>query len=251
MADYVIHRFRINEVLDSFVYRMNGPVGKIFQAGQILASLATRPGMDGGEKVLALLENLTGGKTFDELALPFRCNAVDLVTGREVIFRSGSAARAMRASMSFPAFFEPLLDGGRCLVDGGILNNLPVSIPRSEGFKRILGVDVGDFVPARRENLRSGPQILARSMETALHALRQRDPCRPDLLMRAADGSSPFSFLRQKALIELGERAVRESGPGLSAFFSRGLRSFLTRRRLRVCGIKADPDREERGDEET
>jgi NTE family protein len=251
MADYVIHRFRINEVFDSFVFRMNGPVGKIFQAGQMLASLATRPGMDGGERVLALLENLTGGKIFDELAIPFRCNAVDLITGREVVFRSGSVARAMRASMSFPAFFEPLLDGGRCLVDGGILNNLPVSIPRREGFKRVLAVDVGDFVPVPWENLRSGPQVLARSMEIALYALRQRDPCRPDLLMRAVDDSSPFSFLRQRELIELGQRAVKESGPGLSAFFGRGVRSFLTRRRLRVCGIKPGRSGEERGDEKT
>jgi NTE family protein len=249
MADYVIHHFRINEVFDSFVFRMNGPMGKLFQAGQMLASLATRPGMDGGERVLTLLESLTGGKTFEELAIPFRCNAVDLVTGQEVVFRSGSVARAMRASMSFPAFFEPFTDGGRCLVDGGILNNLPVSIPRSEGFKRVLGVDVGDFAPARWENLRNGPQILARSLETTLYALRRCDPCRPDLLMRAADGSSPFSFLRQRELIELGERAVRESGPGLSAFFSRGIGSFLARRRLRVCGINGGG--KERGHEET
>jgi NTE family protein len=234
LADYAIHRFRIGEVLDSFVFRMNGPVGKIFRAGQMLAALAARPGMDGGEKVLALLENLTGGKTFNELSIPFRCNAVDLVTGQEVIFRSGSVARAMRASMSFPAFFEPLIEGGRCLVDGGILDNLPVSVLRAEGFKRVLAVEVGDFLPARWENLRSGPQILARSMETALHAVRQRNPCRPNLLIKAADDSSPFSFLRQRELIELGERAVKDSAQDLSAFFSRGIKAFLARR---VSGI--------------
>jgi len=112
MSDFAIEKLNITDYLDSFVFKINGPVGKVMQTGQILASLATRPGIDTGHRVLQLLEQLTAGKSFEETEIPFRCNAMDLLSGEEVVFRSGSVARAMRASMSFPVIFEPFMDNG-------------------------------------------------------------------------------------------------------------------------------------------
>jgi NTE family protein len=116
LARFVINEFDITDYLDSFVFKLNGPVGKVMQTGQILASLATRPEIDPGYR---LLEGLTGGKDFSETEIPFRCNAMDLLSGREVIFSSGFVTRAMRASMSFPVFLSLSWTGGMCLVDGG------------------------------------------------------------------------------------------------------------------------------------
>ncbi|MDR0630206.1 MAG: patatin-like phospholipase family protein [Treponema sp.] len=106
---FMLEKFDITTYLDSFVFKLNGPVGKVFQTGQMLGNFATRRGVDSGQGLLKLFEELTQGKTFAETKIPFRCNAVDLVSGKELVFSSGSVARAIRASMSFPAFFNPWL----------------------------------------------------------------------------------------------------------------------------------------------
>ena len=72
---------------------------------------------------------------FDELAIPFRAVAGDLVTGEAVILESGDLARAIRASMVVPAALSPMEIDGRLLVDGGIVMNLPVDVAR-DGRRR-------------------------------------------------------------------------------------------------------------------
>jgi NTE family protein len=236
MTRFVLEDFDIGKYLDSFVFRLGGPVGKVFQAGQILGSLAGKRGIDSGEQILALLERLTGGKTIEQARIPFRCNAVDLVSGREVIFDQGSLARAMRASMSFPAFFEPLIEGDLCLADGGLADNMPVAVARRAGFNQVLAVDVGYLPPVSLEDLKSAPQIVYRSMQT-VQRLMQVKLERANLTIHAADTTTPFSFLKKRELITLGERAVQKSVPALEAFFGRRSGAWFFRRRCRDCGI--------------
>ena len=64
--------------------------------------------------------------TFDDLGIPFRCVATDLVKGEAVTFRDGSLTEALRATMAIPGAFTPVRRSGQLLVDGGLLNNLPV-----------------------------------------------------------------------------------------------------------------------------
>lgn len=81
-------------------------------------------------------------KSFDELPIPFRCVAVDLVSGREVVFSGGPLFDALRATMSIPGVFAPLRLGGQVLVDGGILNNLPIDVARKMGADVIIAVGI-------------------------------------------------------------------------------------------------------------
>jgi NTE family protein len=234
---FALEEFNISDYLDSFAFRINGPAGKIFQAGQILGNLATRPGIDSGRRLLDLFERLTGGKTFDGTAIPFRCNAVDLISGAEVVFSSGSVAFAMRASMSFPVFFEPLAEGGYCYADGGLAHNLPVFIARNEGFRRILAVDVNKFGPRTLAELGTLPGILYRSLETSLRLLDLKEKVKANLTIHAAAAASPLDFDRKEELVGMGERAVLENKEILAAFFGKGLRAAAIRRRVRKCGI--------------
>ncbi len=80
---------------------------------------------------------------FDELPIPFRAVATDIVTGEAVVIDSGDLAAAMRASMSAPGIFKPVRSDGRILVDGGVANNLPVQIVRDMGADILIVVDVG------------------------------------------------------------------------------------------------------------
>lgn len=80
---------------------------------------------------------------FDRLALPFRPVAADLATGEAVAIDRGDLALAVRASMAVPGIFAPVItDDGRYLVDGGIVDYLPVKTAHAEGARRVVSVDV-------------------------------------------------------------------------------------------------------------
>ncbi len=84
----------------------------------------------------------TWNDSFDDLPIPFRAVAADIVSGEEVVLDSGSLARAMRASMSIPGLFAPVELNDRLLVDGGLANNLPVQVLRDMGADIVIAVDV-------------------------------------------------------------------------------------------------------------
>jgi len=80
---------------------------------------------------------------FDDLAIPFRAMATDIVNGKEVILENGSLSMALRASMSIPSIFRPVPYKNTLLVDGGVLNNFPTDVAKSMGADIIIGSDVG------------------------------------------------------------------------------------------------------------
>jgi NTE family protein len=80
---------------------------------------------------------------FDRLAIPFRAMAGDLATGEPVVLAKGDLARAVRASMSIPLAFPPVEWEGRKLVDGMIVNNLPIDVAKSFGASVVVAVDIG------------------------------------------------------------------------------------------------------------
>jgi len=219
LENFVLDEFNITDYLDSFVFKIDGPFGRIIQTGQALAILAGKPGIDPGQRALELLESLTAGKRFDETEIPFRCNAVDLISAREVVFNSGSLAMAMRASMSLPIFFEPFEYDGMYFVDGGLLNNMPVNIARNEGFDRVMAVNVTNFAPGKPENLRNGPQVIFRSIDCVLHAQDEGGKAQADLTLTIKLAAALFSFYKQKELIEVGKKVVRENLNALEDFF--------------------------------
>ena len=90
------------------------------------------------EYVVALI----GDRDFSDLETPFRAVAVDIGTATQVVLDSGSVARAVRASSSVPGIFEPLVEDGVTLVDGGVINNLPVDQLGEMGAKRTIAVDL-------------------------------------------------------------------------------------------------------------
>ncbi len=79
---------------------------------------------------------------FDDLPIPFRCVAVDSRNMEEVVLDSGSLATAMRASMAIPGVFRPVKWDGKKLVDGGVLNNLPVDVVLKMGADVVIAVDL-------------------------------------------------------------------------------------------------------------
>ena len=108
-----------------------------------------------GQNLSMLLESLlvhtSETRDFDKLAIPFRAVATDIVTGEKVVFSKGHLPRAIRASMSIPAVFAPVDVDGRLLVDGGMVDNIPIDVARSMGVDRVIAVDIGTPLLKRKE----------------------------------------------------------------------------------------------------
>ncbi|HZV55759.1 MAG TPA: patatin-like phospholipase RssA [Rhodocyclaceae bacterium] len=100
-------------------------------------------GLFKGDKLFAFLERHFVDKDFSALPLPFGCVATDLASGREVWLHDGSVAAAVRASLALPGLFTPVSRDGRLLVDGGLVNPVPVSLCRALGADIVIAVDLG------------------------------------------------------------------------------------------------------------
>ena len=111
-------------------------------------SLFIPSGIVEGQKLDFLLRSMTldgnGLAQIENLPLPFRAVATDIVTGEAVVFDHGPLAVAQRASMSIPAAFSPVVVNDRVLVDGYVANNLPIDVAQELGAKAIIAVDATD-----------------------------------------------------------------------------------------------------------
>lgn len=99
-------------------------------------------GFFSGKGVLKFLKKQLPDIDMRDTKIPFICNAVDLITCKEVVFREGSIIDNIRASMSVPGIFNPVNMGDMLLVDGGVMNNMGTDIARREGADIIIAVDV-------------------------------------------------------------------------------------------------------------
>ncbi|MGB7500939.1 MAG: patatin-like phospholipase RssA [Azonexus sp.] len=100
-------------------------------------------GLIKGEKLLGYTSRLFLDETFADLEKPFACVATDLASGREVWLKEGRVIDAVRASVALPGLLAPHLLDGRYLVDGGLVNPVPVSLCRALGADLVIAVDLG------------------------------------------------------------------------------------------------------------
>ncbi|MGY8820666.1 MAG: patatin-like phospholipase family protein [Pseudomonadales bacterium] len=190
-------------------------------------SLGLPLGVIQGQNLALLLERLlvhaSDIRDFDRLPIPFRAVATDIANDKKVIFRSGHLPQAIRASMSIPAVFAPVEIDGRLLVDGGMVDNVPMDVARDMGVDRLIVVDIGTpLLP--REQLLTVVDVLNQSitMMTRRNSEAQLATLRPeDLLvqpMLAAFGSTDFG--RAEQLIDAGYRAADALGGRLATMRS-------------------------------
>jgi NTE family protein len=183
-------------------------------------------GLIRGERVLAFFKKEFGEKTFAELNLPLVVVAVDLNSHQEVVVREGPVALALRATTSLPGLFKPLEINGMRLVDGGVLNNLPVDVVCQMGAEAIIAVDIGlsqeDGIGQWIGNHRWVPEGIANTLEVlddtfyTMRITEQRnrlDQFTPDVLIRPElpkDVNAIVGYGRVKELITIGEQAAED-----------------------------------------
>lgn len=114
-----------------------------------LLDVSFNGGLIKGEKLIDFMRRHFVDHEFSALEKPFACVATDLENGREIWLREGSVAAAVRASIAMPGLFTPALRDGRLLVDGALVNPVPVSLCRALGADLVIAVDLGSERPGR------------------------------------------------------------------------------------------------------
>ncbi|OCT25002.1 patatin-like phospholipase family protein [Pseudomonas putida] len=179
-------------------------------------SLGLPLGVIQGQNLSLLLESKLAHtadiRDFDKLPIPFRAVATDIASGEKVVFRRGHLPQVVRASMSIPAVFAPVELDGRLLVDGGMVDNIPLDVVREMGVDMAIVVDIGTPLRSRKQLAtvvdvlnQSITLMTRRNSEEQLASLH-----RDDILVQpalAAFGVTDFG--RAQDMIDAGYRATR------------------------------------------
>ena len=194
----------------------------------------------GTERIGALAKRLADGRTMEEL--PRRCAvvAVDIISGQRVTISTGPVDRAVCATIAIPALFSPVVEGDRILVDGGILEPVPVEAAYHLGGRRVIAVDVGPdrgrplapdaFLAMVPRQIASSLVFLrffgrSRILDLLLKSIEVQSrelldlrlaAVPPAVLIRPSVGHVPMDrFERVEVCIAAGEEAARAALPSL------------------------------------
>ncbi len=199
-----------------------------------------------GQKLQETLRQLTlpfsNSTDFDLLPTPFRAVATDLETGKAVVMDKGDLAIAMRASMSAPGVFAPVELNGRLLVDGGLVENLPVDVARAMHADILIVSDVS-FPLQPRAALDSALSISNQMLAILVRkdSDRQRASLGPkDILIQPDLGlTAVTAFSAAGSVIARGEDAARQATAALAAYSvgDAAYREYLARRGAREPGL--------------
>ncbi len=118
----------------------------LFLEYNIESLIKMRPGRQGlipADGYTELVRTCTRGKRIEEMDIPLKITAVDLVSWKKIIFDRGDTALAVRASSAIPGFFTPVKIGDMLLVDGAVLDSCPDQLVRDMGADVVIGIDLG------------------------------------------------------------------------------------------------------------
>jgi NTE family protein len=201
-----------------------------------------------GERVFKAIEDLIGDHQIEKLKTPFTAVAADVMSKQEVHYRSGSLFKALRASIAMPTVFTPVCEGRSQLVDGGVLNPLPLNIITRDPGDLVVAVNVNASVSCRNsivppENKEKAAylrmldtfrtqilkmdikaeerierfgffDLLTKSYDMTLDRLTELmiDVHKPDVVVNISrDACGIFEFYRANEIIEEGREAFREA----------------------------------------
>jgi predicted acylesterase/phospholipase RssA len=177
----------------------------------------------------------------ERLPIPFHAVTVDLITGREVVHRSGNAVRAILESINLPIISKPIVHDGMALVDGAVLNNLPADVLADQGAQLVVGVDVSsqlrDEFAGNRPGMPTAQMKSAGPLETIIRVVETQGRGLGALRADAMDltirpDASAFSFIdfsKAPELAEVGEAAAESAIPRLKGLIADAERKAVAR----------------------
>jgi NTE family protein len=165
-----------------------------------------------GERIVAFIRNRIPVRNIEQLKIPFAAVATDLVTGEKVVFKTGPISTAVRASISIPGIFKPLIIGKKILVDGGVVDNVPVDVARSLGADIVIAVDVSS--PSRNDDIKNVIDVIMQTFNIMGNEISKYQIKDADVIIRPNVSSVGMIDFNKKTFLMLeGEKAARAALP--------------------------------------
>ncbi len=179
-------------------------------------------GLNAGHQISLLIDRETlpysDVKSFDDLPIPFRCVATDLVSGKAHVFSTGPIGLAMRSTMSLPAIFAPVRDGDNLYVDGELVDNLPTDLARSMGPDIVIAIHL-QVSPTTADDIQSLFGVLGRSIQISSAASEVRGMEAADIVVKVdVQKFTALDFNQADALIQKGMEAAEEKSKVLQPY---------------------------------
>lgn len=189
-------------MLDKMVQFMNTRI--LFDVG------VPRLGFITGNRVSDFLDLLTKKKSFADLKVPVAVVATDLVTGSRVVIEEGQVSEAVRASISLPGIFAPVMKDDMVLVDGAVAERLPVEVAWEKGADMVIAVDV-TFGPGKKTVINNTMDVILASLDIMSKHHFDAVLDRADVLIQPAVGYiSPKEFDKCSEAVEMGRKATED-----------------------------------------
>lgn len=186
------------------LYRLS----KVFKRKYYLDFTVPKMGFVAGKKVKELIRVFTYNKRIEELDIPLAIVATDIKKGEKVVFQSGPIAEAVRASISIPGIFVPEKIGDRLLVDGGVIDRVPVSVVRSMGADLVIAVDVSNV--KKEIEITSIYDVIMQSLDILQMELTESRKLSSDVMIRPhVENYNSKSFTNINEIITIGEEEAR------------------------------------------
>ena len=174
-------------------------------------------GIFAGKKIQHFLYQLTIGATyrarndFDQLPTPFRAIATDIVAGEQVVLRNGSLGTAIRASISIPGIFVPVSTEQTLLVDGGIVNNLPVDVALDAGADFVIAVDCATPLRSQKHEFEDFIDVIDQAVSFRIEEKKMAHrKLAHVLLVPDLKGFDSGDFNRSHTVIPIGEEEAEK-----------------------------------------
>ncbi len=169
----------------------------------------SKMGLGKEDAIESYLKSCVGDVRIEDLPIKFVCNAVDLVSGKEVLFTEGVLAKALRATMSLPLVFAPVRMRGMLLLDGGVLNGAPVEAAEKAGAEVTVLVDI--HRPLKKmapEKIKNTFQVVQRMIDVAWAASFEERARHADFVLRVPVDLGTLDFSEPRRIALKGERAA-------------------------------------------
>lgn len=175
-----------------------------FKRKYFLDFTVPKMGFISGKKVKEFIKVFTHGKNIEDLSIPIGIVATDLLTGEKVVFKTGSVADAVRASISIPGIFVPEKLNGRILVDGGVSDRVPVSVAKEMGADIVIAVDVSRV--KRNAEITSIYDVIMQSIDIMqAEIINNREIAASVMIRPPVEIYSSRAFTNIEEIINLGE----------------------------------------------
>ena len=179
--------------------------------GYILNLELRRQYINDGEGVKKIIKDLVDDRAFADTKIPFAAVAADLVSGKKVIIRKGKLFDALLASTSIPGMFPPVILDKKILVDGGIVDVVPIETAESLGANFVIAVSVSQTIKKRAE-FNNAVEILFRSDSITSAELRKLQLSFADVAISPKVGRFHWSdFSKPEQCIREGEIAAQNA----------------------------------------